>query len=167
METIKKTNKLSENLRKAYLKDINSICCILCNEFNIYNKQHNEQVDSNNLYKFILTQFDIQNQICCAITMSNTRCTRKCISESKYCKLHVSKQLLSKQQVQPTIDILYISQQQSTNTTLEKQFIDDSFYYVDNKYIYDENYVKAGIININELGKKDFILTDDPFILQQ
>ena len=47
--------------------------------------------------------------------------------------------------------------------SLEKTFINDSFYYHDKSFIYDkESLEKVGYIE----NENDFILTDDPFILE-
>ena len=61
-------------------------------------------------------------------------------------------------------DILIQAHKERLNVSknLKKQFIEDTFYWIDDKYIYDiDSYEKVGIIEYNE-----FKLTSDPYLLK-
>jgi len=49
---------------------------------------------------------------------------------------------------------------------LKKIFIDDTFYLVDDKYVYDTlNKQRVGYVQSKIQGQIEYILTDDPFVL--
>ena len=55
----------------------------------------------------------------------------------------------------------------SNNKNLPKHFINDKLYYTDDTYIYEsDNLTKAGYIEKGENDETNYILIDDPFILQ-
>lgn len=61
-----------------------------------------------------------------------------------------------------------IEQDIPINTSgLIKHFIDNKLYYIDDKYIYNSDGLsKAGYLENDEYNKVNYILIDDPFILQ-
>lgn len=68
-------------------------------------------------------------------------------------------------------DVVLVTQLQ-TNTTnktnLKTKFLGDKFYHIDDKYIYEKKtFEKVGYISVNENGESEYILTDDPFILEE
>jgi hypothetical protein len=63
--------------------------------------------------------------------------------------------------VHPKLTVVPGMQSEIDKCNLETKLIDDTFYYMDKNYIYDRDTLeKVGYISDNE-----FILTDDPFIL--
>ena len=137
--------------------------------------------NSNNTvkYKEFLDHFingleDKKENICLGISQNGNKCCRKAQDNSNYCKVHFYLEFRNKEDNQKRDTIFIINENNKDNKfdvkkqNLQKVFIEDSFYYKDDKFIYDTfknpdgtiNYQKVGYIENNEL-----ILTDDPFIL--
>lgn len=156
MELHKYNKKTKNLLDKSLLKDINSIANVLIQDYDIYNKNNDKQkITHNEIFEKIQNLFKPPIQvinICCGITKSNTRCTRQPIENYKYCKSHVYQAIILSQDESEIID-----------TTLEKIYIKDQKYYINKKYIYDTN--KQSKSKVGYIKNKEFILTDDPFLL--
>lgn len=148
--------------------------------------------DLINLYITPLIQKEKQYQ-CSAILINGNRCSHKSLKETryKYCKKHFFKDqqkynsdkrmntVEEQDEVSNEVDnnskIFIMKSNHVTQTysehinkeTLKKHFIDDKLYYIDDKYIYDENYSKSGYIE-KEISSDEtnYILINDPFILQ-
>ena len=180
METSKlidKKRKISDTLRQAYIKDLKNICDMLCTDFNIYdrNKGETNLMKPDHLYKYIIEKYDMKQNVkrCCAITTSGNQCTNSRGDESKYCKKHNMRAiaaLLSNEQNDGmvSIQINQVNQVESNieKENLKKKFIDDSFYYVNDKFIYDNEMKKVGIVYTKQAGETEYMLTSDPFILE-
>lgn len=179
-KTIDLTNSLSEKIKNAYKKDIENSIDKLFENFDIFKRNTNELVDKKELINILLTPINIV--YCSAATKSNTRCKNKAINNSNYCGkhlytnqnlkevLHCPKFLLNqnKENTNETNDFYLIENTGQkeycvdiVKENLKKILINDSFYMIDDKWIYDiSSYEKVGYIDGEE-----YILTNDPFIL--
>lgn len=155
--------KFLENYKKRIIKDLIKN---LCKDYTIYDTDDN-LIDSDVLYKRILTPKTVKR--CIGVTNTNpvSQCSRNAIDNYDYCKTHLYKMCLQSNEDEDVLSSLtnieYLSMPQVENDykNLKKKFIDDSFYYIDEKYIYDSSYSKVGYIQNN-----NYILTNDPFILE-
>jgi hypothetical protein len=147
-----------ENFKKRIVKDtIKKICknYIILND-------NNQEINEEELLNQLLKPKIIKR---CVGTTKGTpvlQCTRNALDGYDYCKSHLYKLCL--QETKQNVNLPEVSFQKlekSDITGLQKVFIDDSFYFVDDKYIYDTNNIKVGYIS-----NKEFILTSDPFILE-
>ena len=180
---IEKTKNLGPTIEKTFNNDLEKILEMMCLEFDIYYRGTDNRIDKHSLFeKFCFKHVDDPNiyaNFCSAIKASGTPCTNKKYQNSKYCKKHMSKEWMEKYSTRfsneteksPRIffeeqNIIYETADQINATKIDisklsKKFIEDSFYYIDSKFIYDANdYRKVGYVDNNE-----YILTDDPFIL--
>lgn len=105
---------------------------------------------------------------CLGISTTFTQCTSNALQDHDYCKRHLKYSILNKESDKEVFQITKIKNefQNESPIQMSKKFINDTFYFIDTKYIYDIDEdgnigEKVGIIN-----KKKFILTSDPFILQ-
>jgi hypothetical protein len=171
---ITKINTLSNNIQSAYKNDIEILINYIMEDFDIYERGSNIRIKKEQILNYIQNKLNIEKKTCNALTKNNTLCTRGCYLDSDYCKLHVNKMFFDNQNKQPHIpttelcDLLVIENDNKNNISnkdnnFSKKFIDDSFYYIDTHYIYDiETYEKVGYIKNGE-----YILTDDPFVLDE
>lgn len=177
-------NKIIENskdfpnkLNKAFQKDLNNIINILIENFDIYQRDSKVRIEKEYLHKFLTKDFKTEN-VCSAVTKNGLNCSKKSHGDSKYCKIHYNKHMYENLQknkmneyteVKDTVPILLFQSEKNNEIRedLEKKFIEDSFYLVDDKFIYDNTtYEKVGYIRIDNVTEnKEYILTDDPFIL--
>lgn len=187
---IEKTKKLGPKIEKTFNNDLDKILDNMISEFDIYYRGSSEKVSKETLFeKFCFRSSDTTNNFinyCSAITNSGTPCSNKKYQNSKYCKKHMSKELIEKyqerlsekyDQINQTYGIETIETIESHDndidiTKLTKKFIEDTFYYIDDKFIYDTiDYRKVGYVDSQNFGnnKTDedhtFVLTEDPFIL--
>jgi hypothetical protein len=172
---IAKINTLSNNIQNAYKNDIEILINYIMEDFDICERGSNIRIKKEQILNYIQSKLNIEKKTCNALTKNNTLCTRSCYLDSDYCKLHVNKMFFDNQNKQIhtqineslSCDLLVIENNNDKNNVpnkdLSKKFIDDSFYYIDSYYIYDtETYEKVGYIKNGE-----YILTDDPFILDE
>ena len=145
---------LKKKIQKEFIQQ-------LYNKYLVFDKDGN-QVSINNFSLELFKQ-------CSGINQNNKQCQHNALINGNYCTTHFKKYVKenivkqkNKQEVESlsictnTINKSYIDKE-----TLKKRFIDDSFYYIDDKYIYDiHSLEKLGYIQNNR-----FILTNDPFIL--
>ena len=101
--------------------------------------------------------------ICRGISKNGNKCCRQSSENNEYCKTH---QYLSFRQIvnEPKVDNLFIIESNSFDRdtkNMELQLIEDSFYYVDNFFVYEKETLKK----VGYVENKEYILTDDPFIL--
>jgi hypothetical protein len=157
--------------------------------------------DLMDLYITPLIQKEKQYQ-CSAILLNGNRCSHKSLKDTryKYCKKHFfkDKQNLTNLEIMSCTGPNKLGNSSGTEEVdngdskffvmnsltedielkkdkLQKHFIHDKLYYIDEKYIYDENYCKAGYIenndndnndNVDNDNIKNYILIHDPFVLQ-
>lgn len=190
-----KSRNTSKYLEDAIKQDITNIANVLLQEFDIYPRgthvnacketvKEISLITKQQLREFITSHFQIQQTgMCCAVTKSGTKCTRKSVDNSTYCKIHIVNTFFNNKQTlnQPLIikhdDVEFINQNQQpsnlndssvTNNHLQKRFIQDTLYLYDSEYLYDiDTYEKVGYIDKHADPNSDaqFVLTDDPFEL--
>jgi hypothetical protein len=166
---INKIKQLPASIENAFSEDLSTLAGYLLIDFDIQFRDSDEKVSKELLIKYIRKCLGVKDNICCAVTRVGTRCTSK-VNGSKYCKRHVNKEVFEREfafKSEIVIEIVKnnIQEHLCTNTgQLRKQFIEDTFYYTDEKFIYNiETMEKEGcIVNDND---KQFVLTRDPFIL--
>ena len=175
---ITRAESVSTGLKHGIIKDIQKIADAITTTYKVTNADN--QVDSNELAIFISGLFSsyTKPQSCSALTKNGTQCSGNVSNSSKYCKRHQRQGMIAHIMSRPSssldTDIVIFngnnnsSNSQSSNpqlnaNLLKKQFIDDSFYFVDDKYIYHPDTLnKVGYISPTT---NDYILTDDPFEL--
>lgn len=177
METqrlIRRIRNLPMNLERAYLNDIANIIDKILEEYDIFYKDTDEKVKREIiLNKFKIDLLDKQEEtiFCAGFSKNGNKCINKTFEESKYCKKH--QYLTFRDQLNDTTikqDILILNNNEETKNNiniedLKTKMIDDTFYYIDSHFIYERDTLqKVGYIE-NDQGTKNYILTDDPFIL--
>lgn len=149
-------DKFMENYKKKLVKDFVKQ---MLKHFKIYNNDDN-LVNESEILNIIYAPKVINRCIGTTSTGIITQCTRNAVDKLEYCKTHMYKMGYIKEQ--PPINIVCIENKckDTIVCNLKKKFINNSFYFVDEKYIYDEDNNKVGYIN-----DKEYILSSDPFIL--
>lgn len=164
----------SMKIEKAYINDILKITDCIFEEFDITYKNTNVQVDKTIFLNKFKRAFKTNNiLICKGISKNGNKCSRKASENSKYCKTH--NYLSYREMINEKFENIQINNPDPINIiqnedilekpikieNMELKFIDDSFYYIDNKFIYEKDTLnKVGYIHNDE-----YILSDDPFIL--
>jgi hypothetical protein len=181
METTKICNRLrnlSNDLKTSCTKDIISILDIICEEYDIVYKNTDQivkkQVLTNRLRELLNENTQEEISICRGFSQNGNKCFKRSQQNSNYCKIHAY--LAFREKTTNYISIggdvnsnlieqIELNKNHDTNKTpsLEKTFINDSFYYYDKRFIYDCDCLdKVGYIDETQ----GFILTDDPFLLE-
>lgn len=128
-----------------------------------------DKVDEESLMTEILRQDEPER--CSGVVSSGTKfsqCTRNASNDLGYCKIH-AKKYQSNQSYQKVEEVkgekLYLvkTEVKNSSTRLKKVFIEDSFYFVDDNFIYDKS--NESLSKVGYVDKGNYILTDDPFIL--
>lgn len=171
MELNNLKNGFPSVIERAVKRDISDIICMLVIEYDITERRTKRAATKEELYQKIMEKFELEDAYCSAITKNGTKCTRRIqAGRSKFCGTHA---ILERVQAIKTFSEAktHIVQSVKANISndvlskMRKEFIEDSFFLVDEEYIYDkDSYEKVGYID-NESGVKKFVLTDDPFIL--
>ena len=160
--------KFFENYKKRIIKELLKN---LCKNYKVYDTNDN-MVDKDTLYDNLIITKVVKR--CVGVTNTNpiSQCTKNAVDNYDYCKKHLSKMCFKKQKEDESNNDIFIELELNDNLplknnsmNLKKKFIDDSFYLIDDKFIYDNNYKKVGYID-NYLEESRYILTDDPFILE-
>jgi flagellar hook assembly protein FlgD len=152
-----KTSKVLETFRKSVilelLKDL-SVSFTITNE-------NNSIVKLEELKNIYLNTIKIR---CVAVNNNGNQCKKNNYKNGLYCKTHYSLNEEKSTNIKETITINKQNIDDFVNSkNLTKILINDSFYFIDCKYIYElKTLEKVGYINSN--GK--YILTDDPFLLE-
>lgn len=148
----------------------------------LYNKYLVFDRDGNQV---LINEFSLELfKQCVGVNPNNKQCQQNALINGNYCAKHFKKYIKEngKEHIKEnmkenltTSDLEEISDTSQLSVlthftykeslidkeTLQKKFIEDSFYYIDDKYIYDMTTLeKLGYIQNNR-----FILTNDPFIL--
>jgi hypothetical protein len=162
--SISNEQKFLENYKKRIIKDTIKT---LCNQYHIYDSGDN-LLDAETLQQQILTPKIIKRCIGTTNNAPVSQCTRNAIDNYDYCKTHLYRMCLKSEEEQEfNIPIEYKAPMKNNTIsiqTLKKKFIDDSFYFVDDKFIYDADNLKVGYIDNNN---NNYILTSDPFVLEE
>lgn len=155
-------NELDNTFLKTYRKKlIKEFSKSILRNFQVTN-MNGLLVDQEEIIKS-LYNFKVSKR-CIGITSSSnvSQCTRNAIEDRDYCKTHMYKIGLVKEEI--TVSINHISNSKLNDCSkLKKKFINDSFYYVNDKFIYNiDTNEKVGYI-----FQSEYILTSDPFILDE
>lgn len=179
----KRLDNLSADLKNSCTKDILHIFDIIFDEYDIVYKNTdkivNKQILTDRLRDLLNEKVQEEIPVCKGFSQNGNKCFKRSQQNSNYCKVHAylafrEKNALPINISNNKIDTLLSNNKSALYTpmnsknkidilSLEKTFINDSFYYHDKSFIYDkESLEKVGYIE----NEKDFILTDDPFILE-
>lgn len=173
-----------QKLKREYIKSIEKLINDLYEEYDIHDRQTKVYINKTELLNKILFRINSEcseNQgICSGIFKNGNSCNKKTVDNTNFCKKHLleiqNEKLLTKyksqehsQQIQEHYqeenpDEFEIESQEIKN--LKTKFINDAFYYIDDKYIYDKNtYEKVGYIQNKDTTENQFIFTENPFLL--
>jgi hypothetical protein len=170
---ITRAESASTQLKSSVIKDIGKIADAITTTYKI-TKSDGQPVGPQEIASFVSRLFSTCNTplSCVAITKNGTQCTGAPSQNSKYCRRHQRQGMIakimsqqSKSSEEPDIGLVTLSVPNKgvMSGPLKKVFIDDTFYLVDDTYIYHQDTTeKVGYINPDT---RDFILTDDPFEL--
>lgn len=165
MNFISDEQKFLENYKKKIIKETLKT---LFKNYQVYDSNDN-LVDIETIQHQLLSPKVIKRCIGTTNTSPVTQCTRNAIENYDYCKSHLYKMcFLKSESNKHDEDIMSVEYKSINNDNiidknkLKRKFIEDSFYFVDNKFIYDSSYNKVGYIN----ETNNYILTNDPFILE-
>lgn len=162
-------NPLLEKYKKTITRDIIKK---LYEKYTIYDDDENE-INEKEIKDYLEKLNNPIKKRCCGVSKSYgipTQCKSFAITNFDYCKGHMmtygncgGKKI--KQEIQD-IDVEISKNTERVDEhidfiNLKMKFIEDSFYYVDSNFIYNKLKQKVGYVENNE-----FILTDDPYILQ-
>lgn len=175
----KRLHNLSTDLKDSCTKDILHIFDIIFEEYDIVYKNTdqlvNKQILTDRLRDLLNEKIGEEIHVCKGFSQNGNKCFKRSQQNSNYCKVHSYLAFREKNALVSNIKIdtltfnnIYTPMNLSKNKidilSLEKTFINDSFYYRDKSFIYDkESLEKVGYIE----NENDFILTDDPFILEE
>lgn len=175
---INKIKRLPLSVEEAYNADIEALVTYLLIDFDIQFRGSKENVSKEVLTKYIKKCIGMHDKTCSALTKMGTKCTNKANHNSKYCKRHAEKELFDTMErdfalrSEPKMGIEIVDQiKEESKDNMKKKFIEDTFYYIDEKYIYNmDTMEKEGYIESGDAGegvKLNFILTKDPFVLMR
>ena len=152
--------KFKQNLTKKIIKEIQL-------KYNIIDKKNDCTCNQDDVLKVdeIIKNLNGKDKRCIGIVQNNgvvSQCSKNvCNPTINYCKLHYKKHRDENLKTfEETIKTL--KSQHFDISYKTKKFINDSFYYIDDCYIYTNEGIKVGIVKNDE-----YILTDDPFILNE
>lgn len=161
---ISNEQKFLEQYKKKIIKDMLKT---LCKQYTIFDSNDNE-VNIDSLQKQFLFPKVVKRCVGTTNTNPVSQCSKNALDNYDYCKIHLYKMCLSKHEDKndsyiPPIEFTCITNSDTNreSTQLKKKFIEDSFYFVDDKFVYDSTNNKVGYISNGE-----YILTSDPFILE-
>ena len=184
-----------KRVEKGYITDLENVIKDISEKYNIYIKNRDGSdgmmiSEDELVHVYISPMLEQEKQYqCSAILVNGNRCSHKSLKETRYryCKKHIFKDNQNKIKRIPTVEetneenetcvitttnILQKCTIDSNNKDLQKHFINDKLYYIDDTYIYEmqesDNLTKAGYIERDDGGNDEinYILIDDPFILQ-
>lgn len=107
---------------------------------------------------------------------SNKQCTKNAEHNESYCKLHIKKYTKQKKdefniEIDNEFDEEYDLNKKINKVDkkeLQKKFIDNKMYYIDDKYIYDYDCDSTSLCNLKKVGyikNNEYNITCDPFVL--
>jgi hypothetical protein len=170
METTKickRLHNLSIDLKNSCTKDIITIFDTIFEEYDIVYKNTNQIVDkkmfADRLRDLLDEKIKEEIPICRGFSQNGNKCFKRSQQNSNYCKVHAYLVFREDQKQCDLIEQIGLNRHNIDVLSLEKTFINDSFYYHDKRFIYhSESLEKVGYIE----NQNDFILTDDPFVLE-
>ena len=159
MNSVTDEHKFLESYKKKIIKETLKT---ICKNYTIYDSDDN-LVDFETIQKQLLLSKTLKRCVGTTNTSPVTQCTRNAVENYDYCRTHLYKMCLKTESVDDvSFEIEFnLNKVNECKNNLKKKLIDDSFYYIDEKFIYDTNYNKVGYIE-----DERYILTSDPFILE-
>jgi hypothetical protein len=159
MNSVTDEQKFLESYKKKIIKETLKT---ICKNYTIYDSDDN-LVDFETIQKQLLFSKTLKRCVGTTNTSPVTQCTRNAVENYDYCRTHLYKMCLKTESVDDvSFEIEFnLNKVNECKNNLKKKLIDDSFYYIDEKFIYDTNYNKVGYIE-----DERYILTSDPFILE-
>lgn len=163
-----------EKYQKLISKDIETIINHIFDNYTVTEKNTSIEVEKNTIISHFLSKKEPIIKRCCGINQNGSQCSRNTLENKMYCKIHILKydtSLFSMKQTPQKLEQIELQKNEFVDyekcekpdvSQLKKIFIDDSFYYVDEKYMYD--YITKEKIGFIDNG--EYILSNDPFILQ-
>lgn len=187
----KKLDNLPSNLKKGYIKDITNILDMMFEEYDIFYKDTNESVKKQIIINKFTSIFNENEKIqevsvCKGFSQNGNKCFKRSQQNSNYCKVHTYLAFREKtvystlgnsnisdvnhqgnftddiDRRQGTIEQIRSNKNKIDILSLGKTFINNSFYYHDKRFIYDRDSLEK----VGYIENENFILTDDPFILE-
>lgn len=179
-----------QKLKKEYIKTIENLINEMYNDYDIYERESKRYINKNELLNKILFKINsdfsdnkINKKICSGIYKNGNRCNKNVADDNIYCKKHLEEIEMENQKIEQEYKYEQYEgqrqeQQQDENeeneiynnkviNKLQSKFINDSFYYIDDHFIYDkEDYQKIGYIDNTNNDSPKFIFTQDPFLLK-
>lgn len=162
-----------KRIEKSYINDLQTILTDISTNYTL--TYDGNIVEHDHLYeRYIAPLLEIEKQYqCSALLVNGNRCSYKSLKETGflYCKKHVFKKnkIATNQNVSiiEESNIMSISTKETLFNTdnLNETFINDKLYFLDEKFIYNDQYLKVGYIE-KEHDEIQYILIDDPFILE-
>jgi hypothetical protein len=165
MESIKHLDKLKEYIKK----DVEKLLSVLLSNYDIY--QHGNLINKELLLTKLIS--DLDNVNACNAVINGKLCKNKCYNTFNYCKKHIVKESFQFTQNQNTVtsqntqsdsiklDKIITRTSPIKLTDYSKKFINDTLYYITDKSIFNTDLECVGYVSDD-----NYILTDDPFILQ-
>lgn len=171
LKLCKRLENLSSDLRKSYIKDINKLLEKMLEDYDIVYKNTNKIVNKDIVIHNIIDTYlvvDKEISICKGFSQNGNKCCKRSQADSAYCKVHnyleFRERVTGNDFKNSLIEFQFGSNKKEIdNTSLQTKFINDSLYYYDNRFIYDQTSLeKVGYID----ERNTFVLTDDPFLLE-
>jgi hypothetical protein len=171
MEVTKVINKLKDvslELEKSYTKDMMAIIENIYNNYDVKERGTDKLVSKGELISRFKLSEKNESMICLAMCQNGNKCVRRSMEGSEYCKMHIGLSIRNKiSDVLMEVEVLDVGEGvmkvEGDIGIKNERFIEDMFYYVDERYIYDkETLEKVGVVSRGE-----YILTSDPFILER
>ena len=181
-----------QRVKQEYIKNISNIISDISDEYDIYDRQTKQYINKSELLNKIIFKINSQLEntgkqktICNGIYKNGNRCNKNAINCENYCKRHLDEiekykeqnnnykqeKLIEESDIQNELLIeeneIQSNSIQFVQHNKKNIFIEDSFYLIDDKYIYDKNtYEKVGYINKEkDMDEYSYIFTQDPFLL--
>jgi hypothetical protein len=158
-------NPILEKYKKTIIKDtIKKIY----GKYTVYDDDENI-VNEKEIIEYLNKLNNPVKKRCCGVSKSGIpkQCKAFAITNFDYCRNHMMTYGIQSKNNEKNTERIEISltkeekcNQKVDLSKLKKKFINDSFYYIDNLFIYDNFNEKVGYID-NGI----YVLTDDPFIL--
>lgn len=157
-------NPMLEKYKKTITRDIIKK---IYEKYTIYDEDENE-INEKDIKDYLDKLNNPIKKRCCGVSKTGVpkQCKSFAVTNFDYCKSHmmtygVCRRLGAEPQENIDVEICKnIVGEHIDLSHLKMKFIEDSFYYVDTKFIYNKLKQKVGYIDNGE-----FILTDDPYIL--
>lgn len=173
MDFISRLRNVSLELEKSYIKDLINVIDVIYQECDVVERGTKKFVSKEEL--IVRCKLGMKNDICKAMCQSGSKCIRKCVDGGEYCKMHIGLSIKYSMNVVSVNDKdmngvdmngvdmngVDMSGVDMSGVGMETKFIEDTFYYVDEKYVYDRGTMER----VGYRSGGEYILTSDPFIL--